>query len=88
MKRVYAEVYATTLVDGGFAGYNTVASRHGIVAGRRKGEALAQYYRALDAAEAAFRASGKFPGYRPMRAIVRVDNGLAIVCQSRGRKGW
>lgn len=89
MKRKYAEVYSTTLAGGGFAGYNAVNSRYGIDKdGTRKGKALAEWWRACLATETAFRASGKFPGYRLMRATVRVDGGRAIVCQRRGRYGW
>jgi len=44
--------------------------------------------RAQAAAEAVFAASGSFPGMRRMTALVRVDGGRAVVCQSRGRLGW
>lgn len=49
MERIYVEVFATTLADGGFSGYNAVDSRYGVVGGQRKGEALEQYRRACDA---------------------------------------
>lgn len=88
MKREYFEVNTTTIVGGGFAGFNAVGSRGGVANGGRTPEAVEKYHRALAAAEAVFRASGHFPGYRAMKCVVRVDGGRAIVCMRRGRKGW
>ena len=86
--RKYAEVFTASLVGGGFSGFNTTDSDFGVESGARSAEAAAAYTRACAAAEAAFRASGAFPGYRPMRATVRVDGSRAIVCMARGRHGW
>lgn len=92
MKREYFKVFACSLIGGGFSGFNTVDSDSGFDCSggeaTRSNEAVQKYLRACAAAESVFRASGHFPGYRWMSAMVRVDGGRAIVCQRRGRKGW
>ena len=88
MQREYFEVRTATLIGGGFAGFNAVDSDGGVVDGERSPEAVEKYHRACAAAEAVFRKSGHFPGYRRMNCFVRVDGGRAVVCMRRGRRGW
>ena len=57
-------------------------------AGAGRQEPYEGFERARKAATATFEATGSFPGLRFMAALVRVDGGRAVVCTSRGRKGW
>ena len=87
-KKEYFMVQTSTLIGSGFAGF--CALRSGPLTGtwmRPYAEHEARA-RAEAAADAAFRASGAYPGHRFMAAVVRVDGGRAVVCQSRGRRGW
>lgn len=97
MKR-YIKIRTITLTGGDFAGHNALdgapagaqhegyrALEPGISDRREPVEGLD---RALEAARAVFETSGSFPGFRPLSALVRVDGGRAVVCQSRGRRGW
>ena len=94
----YIKIQTITLLGGGFAGYNGVwgaapgtqyegfrALEPGVSDRQEPVEGLD---RAMDAAKAAFTKTRAFPGQRFMAAVVRVDGGRAIVCQSRGRRGW
>jgi hypothetical protein len=89
MPKEYFLVHTATLVGGGFAGFNCVVSGQVSPGGYMKRyEEHPARERAEAAAEEVFRASGAYPGYRFMAAVVRVDGGRAVVCQSRGRRGW
>jgi hypothetical protein len=95
----YIKIHTITLIGHGFSGYNGVwgappgARYEGFRAlepgsGHDGQEPVEGLERALDAAEAVFKATGAYPGHRFMTAVVRVDGGRAVVCKARGRRGW
>ena len=95
MTKTYITVTTTALVGGGFAGINAVVGAEycsplgiSIPKANRTSKEVEALQRAETAAEAVFRATGRFPGSARMSARVRVDGGRAVVCASRGRWGW